>query len=241
MVVDTNQQNIKELKVSSAKVGDTFFLKLRLVLKISILLFVNSVASAQFLDSINAHLHVKPELTGSIVSRSSFITTNLARIEGYRAGLSFNDRIEIGIAYNRLKTPIFLNRPIVNYKGDVTSADVRLKINYFSLYTEYVFYKRNKWILSAPIYIGFGHASLTPLKDGERLVNEERVSTFIYEPYLTAEYMIIKYVSAEAGVGYRLGSLQKKMGLSVNSPMYIFVVNVYYYSLYKDIKAKLIH
>lgn len=241
MVVDTNQHKITISKVSSAMVGDTFFLSLY-SFWVTLFICVLTISSkAQFLDSINYHLHSKPELTGSIVSRSSFITSNLARIEGYRVGISFNDAVEFGIAYNRLKTPIYLKRSVYNFKGEVITSDVQLKINYFSLYTEYVFYKRNKWILTAPLFIGAGHASLISTLPNERLVNEERVGCFIYEPYITAEYMLIKYVSAEAGVGYRLGTLEKKMGLSINSPMYIFVINVYYYSLYKDIKAKLTH
>lgn len=230
----------KYFKVSSICIGDTFFLLRSSLLLLFFAVLFHISTSAQFLDSLNFALHAKPELTGSIISRSSFITSNLARIEGYRVGISFDDRLEFGIAYNRLKTPIILKRAVVNNKNEALLGDAQLKLNYISIYSEYIFYKNRKWVLTAPLLIGYGHAKLIASGTGENLVNNEVSGCFIYEPYLTAEYLLIRYLSLEAGVGYRIGTIQNNLGFSINSPMYIFVLNVYYYTLYKDIRAKII-
>jgi len=192
----------------------TFFFFLFLLLVGST--FEGYAQSVNLSDSLKNVFTKKPTLTGKLDSRNSFITGKSAQIRGVKVGVSFGNRMILGLGYNWLNTD-FLESVQTN-EGSV-KADIRFQ--YLAPFVEYVFYKKNNWQADIPVQIGFGRSFLTYEKYGARYV-VERNNIVLYEPSMIVEYQVLGIFGIGGGVGYRLMlKNNREIDQQFTSPMYI--------------------
>ncbi len=199
--------------------------------------FFSVSAQEEFIDDIKFSLQQKPSPDFRIDSRHSFVANRVARIFGVKAGLDYNEKVKLGLGFNFLWNDVQQQRVLTNELGDLDTLDATFKLNYFSPYFEYVFYRENNWQISVLGLVGVGKSRFdyTDNTGFEGSINNSWV--FLWEPYMSAEYRVWKYLGIGAGVGYRLAYSSNTFTRSrLSSPIYILKLKVYMKDLLKDLK-----
>jgi len=114
------------------------------------------------------------------------------------AGISFGQRLTLGLGYNWIGNEI---EQIEVVNGVVHTTDVKLR--YVAPFVEYSFYKKGNWEAMVPLQIGFGKSFL----QYEALGSKNRLfenNVILYEPGMNIEYKILNLIGVGAGLGYRI-------------------------------------
>lgn len=197
------------------------------------LLSANTIWAQQFEEELRSALKTTPKLDVRLDSRHSFISTSGVRIFGVKLGLQYDNKLSIGLGYNRLVSEILNDE--IKHKSDTYLGE--LQYNYISPYLEYIFYQDEQWELSIPVQFGIGNAFYSNSSEsGPERLNLKTVIS--YEPAITFQYRFLKYFGAGMGVGYRLMLVpNNQIEERFTSPVYLFKFKIYFQELYRDIKA----
>ena len=193
--------------------------------------------SAQLLDSIGMFLQEKPRLTVGLDSRGSFISNQNVRMMGVKVGLEHAGRVRYGIGYSFLRTPIERERQVVE-NGMTRTVTTRVRLGYVTPYFSYAFYQRGPWEVSIPVQVGIGGGSLVYDDLEGRTQKLKRAFVFLYEPAMTVQYRFLKYFAVGGGLGYRLAFTNASLDESLNAPVYILGVRVFFGDVYKDLRRE---
>jgi len=206
-----------------------------------LLLFsVSQSGHAQFFDAIEESLQHKATLDAKFDSRNSFIGARYARIFGVKLGLDYNDTFKAGIGYNWLSSDIYKTLTVTDFNIN-ESYDIRAQyhLSYFAPYAEYVFYQDDPWEISILVLVGGGWAKYSYWDRYWNHVTTDPEFVFLYEPYMTAQYRLFKYVGVGAGVGYRLAMSSDRFSRTrLNSPIYVLKLKIYASDIYRDLKDR---
>ncbi len=190
------------------------------------------------LDTIKWAFQQNPHLFAKLDTRNSFIENSRAKIFGVKIGLNFGKRVHIGIGYNQLYPPArdfdsyYYFKKSANKIDSVTS---RLRLFYISTHIEYIFYQTKHWELSIPLQIGIGKSYYVYSILNKKGRTQENWN-FIYEPAVSVEYKIVKWIGVGADVGFRFAiTNDRKINQKFNSPTYAFKLLIYYNEIFKSI------
>lgn len=199
------------------------------------------LSNAQLFDSIKVSLKKKPRPEFKFDSRHSFISADLARIYGIKAGLEYNKMFSVGVGYNWLSSNISTRGRVLNSRDEFETVEKRLRFEYITPYAQYDFYINDPWRISILALVGVGRSYFTYSDRYSENLSSEKKWVFMYEPYMSAEYKFLKYFGVGAGVGYRLSfSVDKLSRQKLNSPIYVFKFKMYLTEFYRDnIKPRL--
>jgi len=213
---------------------------LRIILVSLCFLFIEAKAQPT-LDTIKDCLKQKPQLFGKLDSRNSFISNSRAKIFGVKLGLNYGNRLHFGIGYNQLyPNAKNFDKQVYYIKSNniPDSATAKLKLFYFSTHVEYVYYQNNNWQLSIPLQIGLGKTYYQYDLDGKKKEMESTI-VFIYEPAVSIEYKVLKWIGVGADVGFRfMVTDYRRLNQKFNSPTYAFKILIYYNEIYKSVFKK---
>lgn len=193
----------------------------------------------QFIEEINDAFKAKPTFQFRIDTRNSFISARIARILGLKVGLLYNNKVEVGLGYNRLWSMIDQHRKITSTGGGTITVNSTYRLWYLSPYMEYAFYDENKWRFSILAMVGAGPSWFQYSDENRKKQETAKKMVYLWEPYMTAEYAVIDWVTAGFGVGYRLnysGNTFSRKNL--NSPIYVLKLSVDYPRLLKHFKQR---
>lgn len=185
-------------------------------------------SNAQLMDSVRRDLQHKPVFHYKLDSRSAFIGNRNANIWGIKVGIGFNRNIKFGIGYNYLKSRLpAKENVVVPYTGTLMKA--RLRLRYLSFYTEYIYYRKNKWELSVPVQIGLGKTNYVSFLNPESNYQTPKHFIFLYEPCLSVNYRIIPFVAVGTEMGLRLALFKnRQIKEQITAPIYVFRVSIYW-------------
>ena len=199
-------------------------------------LFLATASSlrAQLLDSISLFMQEPPRLTVRLDTRGSFISNENVRLFGVKGGLEHAGRVQYGVGYNFLITPVERVREIEG-AGLVTT---RLRLWYVSLYFDYAFYERGPWEVRIPVQLGIGAGSVAYRDvEGRRQVLQ-RTMLFFYEPAMTVHYHFLRYFAVGGGIGYRLVlRTSASLGEHFTAPTYLFGLRIAFGDIWRDVQG----
>lgn len=177
---------------------------------------------------------VKPKPLLKLSATNSFITNNIAKFRAIQLGLNFDNVTKVGIGYNWLASNI--NRPLVINGENIVGNQGELRMRYVAPFIEYTFLEREKYLMTIPVQIGIGSGNFKyKLEDGSKLMTE-KVAIGFYEPGMTFEYKLWKYLGVGAGIGYRLMFIgNKNFEDQFTSPTYSIKVKLYFGRFVKDV------
>lgn len=214
---------------------------MRKLLYIFSFLWALSATAQPTLDTIKYSLKQKPHLFGKFDTRNSFIDNSRAKIFGLKTGLNFGNRLYFGIGYNQLNPPSQDFDKIiytVNANNELEKTTAMLRLVYFSIHAEYVFYQTKHWELSMPLQFGVGQTYYKYNQFGKRKVIDKDYN-FIYEPAVSVEYKFVKWAGIGADIGYRfILTSYKSLNQKFTSPTYAFKLLIYYNEIVKSIFPK---
>jgi hypothetical protein len=199
---------------------------------------IHTVKAQSTLDTIIACLKQKPRLFAKLDSRNSFINNELVNILGAKAGIIYGKRLSFGIGYSQLyKAPQNLNEEIhYTDASGVENVSIKgLRLFYISANIEYVFYQTKHWELSMPLQIGVGQTHYQYELNGIKVKSEKNIN-FIYEPTISVDYKLIKWVGVGVDFGYRfMVANSSKLKQNFNAPIVTFDILIYYSEIYKSL------
>jgi hypothetical protein len=99
----------------------------------------------------------------------------------------------------------------------------------------YTFYQTKHWELTMPLQIGVGDAYYQYQLNGVKTKTDENIN-FIYEPTISVNYKIIKWIGIEADLGYRFIVTQnKRLNQQLNAPIFALGISIYYSEIFKSV------
>lgn len=205
--------------------------------------FACFVVAQPTLDTIKNCFKFKPHPFIKLDSRNSFISNSRAKITGCKLGVDYANRLQFGLGFNLLyPSPSYFDEPIsyVNSDGLAVTANGALKLWYVSAHTEYAYYKTPQWRLSILLQFG-GGKTYYQYRNSMGLKQEARQSlVFIYEPAISIEYKVIRWLGIGADTGFRfMITNYNNVNQKFNSPTYAFKLLIYYNEIYKYALDKL--
>ena len=211
----------------------------------SILLFIclltTSILAQPTLDTIQQSLAKRPHIFGKFDTRNSFIDNSRAKIFGLKAGLNYDNRLFFGIGYNQLNPPskdFDKEISILNANNELEKTTAMLRLVYFSVHVEYVFYQTKHWQLSMPLQFGVGQTYYKYNQLGKRKVME-RDYNFIYEPAVSVEYKFVKWIGVGVDIGYRfMLTSYTRLNQKFTAPTYAFKLLIYNNEVIKSLFPK---
>lgn len=196
------------------------------------MLLAGLAGRAQLLDSIALFTGKPPKPAVKLDTRGSFIRNQAVRLFGVKAGLEHAGRVQYGIGYSFLLSPV--ERPMeVEGQGEVMT---RLRFGYVTPYFEYAFYQRGPWEARIPVQFGIGGGSLTYRDEEGRKRKLRGATVFLYEPSMTIQYRFLRYFGVGAGWGYRLAFTGADLGENLTAPIYLFGLKVFFGDLWRDMR-----
>lgn len=187
-------------------------------------------------------LQEQPQLFGKLDTRNSFISNSRAKIFGCKLGLNYANRLHFGVGYNQLYPPARdFDEKIyfISSTGGADSSVAALKLFYISTHAEYAYYQTRNWNLSILLQVGAGKTYYQYLRDNQKnRMNENFI--FIYEPAISVEYKLIKWLGLGVDAGFRFMIADyRKINGKFNSPTYAFKLLIYYNEIYKSLSKEI--
>ncbi|MFT6845028.1 MAG: hypothetical protein ACJAUV_001218 [Flavobacteriales bacterium] len=203
---------------------------------ISVCFVVMSLTSyGQVFDYLEKQFKEKPKFSLRLDTRNSFISNQAAKIRGIKFGLQYGDDIRVGMSFNWLDKKFKSSKQFL-VDGELINAD--LDFGYIGFYFEYIFFKSKKLELSIPVQVGLGSTFMGYDKGGET-VRYYQNPIIVYEPSMTANYKIWRYIGVGTGMGYRLMLINNSdVEGNFNSPVYVLKLNVYFGEMYRSVFKK---
>jgi hypothetical protein len=206
----------------------------RLLLLIALLTALSSATSAQWLDTVNYSLKQRPKFFLNLTTFSSVVSGNVVRFSGFRAGLNYNKRVKFGAGFYGLNTQVVSSILVEDDTGSY-ATDAELRLDFFSVSAEYIFFHRPPWQFSfIPFQISVGAGYYDYIRSSDKVrTSTPRQSVVLYEPALMGQYSIFRWLGLGASAGYRFrlhASRELKQDLS--APTFSFGLRLFVDELY---------
>ncbi len=189
------------------------------------------IAQAQLLDSISHFTQQRPKVVVKLDSRGSFIDNQNVKMMGIKLGLEHGGRFQYGLGYTFLYSRVEMNQAVLGL-GEVP---VHLRLGYVCPYVEYAFYQRGRWEVRVPVQFGLGGGTLLYTDGVGRLQPLRHAFIFLYEPSMTVQYTLFRYLGLGAGWGYRLAIADADLGVRLTAPVYTFGLKVFFGEIWSDL------
>lgn len=175
-------------------------MKLKLI---CIFTLISFFVKGQFLDTFKVFLHSRPSIDARLESRYSFINNSATKVTGLKLGVSFKRKLRLGLGYSWLDTDVFEKRTIMDGNGNLFNTKDYFKFGYVCFYADFVFHKTKRWQLSVPIQCGTG-MYWTQYKDGIKIIKSKKRLLLFYEPGITIQFKVTKWLGLGLDVCGRL-------------------------------------
>ncbi|MGE0568319.1 MAG: hypothetical protein AB7O73_10250 [Bacteroidia bacterium] len=187
-----------------------------------IIILFASLSKAQFQDSLTTILNGKSSIDARIETRYSFIDNELINVRGVRLGVAYKRKLRIGGGISWLKSELPFEFTTVGIGGtEIDTVTKYLKFAYLSYYIDFVFHRTKRWQLSVPIQAGAGMSWFQTKKEYYLNYGDAKYFLLLYEPGITVQFKIFKWLGLGTDVGYRFVlKNNKKIGERLLSPTY---------------------
>ncbi len=181
------------------------------------------------LDSVFFSLSQRPRFFFQLDAANSFVSGSGANAIGFRAGLDFHKRIKFGTGFYTVISDIVENKYVEKYD---TFYNAKLQVNYYTTFADLVLYTYERWQFSLQNQLGIGNSYFWyyPNREGNKKKTENINSGMImlYEPMLSGQFKILKWVGVGFGTGYRIMLVNnKEIDHKLSSPVYAIKLKIF--------------
>ena len=214
----------------------------------SALIFLFTLLTLQVLAQNTEEEKVKNdvELKVKLSSRRTFVSNKNASLLGLRVGLMFKKKYEFGLGvyssgfFNLKKNVLDVPKFVIDEgNGETRPALADIGFGYISIYGEYVFLNRKKWLLTVNSQYGRGIGVLDVKELDGTFIHEIRVRKNFIEHSAKATYALTSWFDLIGGLGYRyLLNENEIVRQAFTSPIYIMSFNIDFFDLFRKKKPK---
>ena len=98
------------------------------------------------------------------------------------------------------------------------------------------FLKKEKYSCAIPVQLGFGKTLFEYRNGSNELKKTNSISIAFYEPAITFEYIVLKYIGIGGGIGFRLMFIgNKRLNDNFTAPFYLLRAKIFFGDVLKDI------
>ena len=190
-------------------------------------------SSAQVMDSLRAGIDRRASFTFKFDTRNSFISNRRGEIFGVKLGVEFDRKLRVGGGVHWLTSALSADRVMTDAAGKPVIVPAYLQMRYLAYYVEYVYFKTKRWELSIPFQFGGGDTRYSYEHAGRTYTDSKKIIA-IYEPGISTQFKIFRWMGVGADVGLRVMVINNKaIKENFNSPTYAFKLLVWYDELFK--------
>ena len=186
------------------------------------------------MDTVQYSLKQKPKIFFNLTTFNSTVSGEFVAFSGIRVGLNYNKRVKFGLGLYGLNTQVVSS---IRVEGDSSyDTNAELKLAFFALSAEYVFFHRYPWQFSfVPFQIALGEGHYEYVKEPDKIRTETtKQSIVLYEPSVMGQYSIFRWIGLGASVGYRFRLYSdKELKEDLSSPTFSFGLRLFVDELYK--------
>ncbi len=181
-------------------------------------------AKAQFLDSLNHTFRSSANIDARLESRFSFFKNEVLTVSGVRLGVAYKRKLRMGggisWASNNYSSTFYEYNAL---KGQNDTLSKYLRLGYLCYYIDFVFHRTKRWQLSVPIQAGGGFVWWQKESVYKWKAEDKKFFLLLYEPGITVQYKIFRWLGAGTDIGYRFVlKNNKKIGERLLSPTFSF-------------------
>lgn len=168
-------------------------------------------------------------------SKATFISNRYAQIKSIKFGFNFGGKTTFGMGYNWYHGKIVRS---FDQAESIIPLTANLKFRYVSVFSEYTYFKNERWEATIPAQVGIGIMQYNQEFTKNRVPNAGGLF-MLYEPTSTITYRFLRYFGVGLGIGYRLVILlgpnpQKE---NLQSPIVTFMSKIYFDTVWNDMKG----
>jgi hypothetical protein len=191
---------------------------------------------AQILDTISYSLKQKPKFYLTLASFNTFIDGDYANIFRVKMGLSYNQRVKLGLGYSNLANNDVVTEIKIKGANSEFTTNGRLIYWNIGLSAEYFFYDNYPWQFSlAPFNVAFGKANYEYInRTDHKLTSTPAELVISYQPEISAQYSIFRWLGLGVTTGYRFTLLRsRKATQNLNAPLFAIDIRFFVDEVYK--------
>lgn len=208
----------------------------RLISIFLLIILFAPVTKSQFIDTLVYSVKKVPMPFFAFESSNSFVGGTSAWITGYKVGITFNGRLSTGYGWYKLVSDIVENKTIVGLSGNDSVVPAQLKMKYKAISLSYVYFKNQKWILSATMQPAWGESYFEyfiSAGDREQAFNHK---VNMIEIGSGAAYKVFPWIGLGAGLGYRIMTKNNpSIDYNFNTVNYYLGLRVFIDEIYKSV------
>ena len=206
-----------------------------------LIVLLSRPVNAQLSDTIKYSLQQKPKFFLTLVSFNTIIDDQYASIGGLRLGLNYNQRIRFGLGFFNLTNNAVASTIHVSENSQDYYTLGALNFSFVSLSAEYFFFNDYPWQCTiTPIQFGFGGAKYGYVRHSDQeYVFTPSETIILYQPEISAQYSIFRWLGVGVTTGYRATLLRsKKYTQHLDAPLFALDVRLFIDEIYKMLFKK---
>lgn len=211
--------------------------RLKIIFIWMILFFLSANTKAQFLDTLVASFKQPHKFFFTVDFSKTFGANNGTDVIGFKLGSAQNQRIYYGLGYYILNTDVVKDKTVQKDNGVDTLVPAVLKLRYFTINAEYIFYRDNHWQFGAPINIGYGKTYFEYYKAEGQKAKTENSHSLLLTLGGSGHYKFCPWVGLGFGLGYAttMGT-NKNVDENFNGMTYSFGVKIFFDEIYETLR-----
>ena len=172
-------------------------------------------------------------------ARRSYFKNQKVKINGLRFGAQFKGVHRFGLGFYALNDKINITNINVNKLDAKTPSNVKISVNFATLFYERVVYRTKKWEITTPLYIGNGQLKSEYLNIYGNYKSLEKKSFSVFGFSIGAKYYLLDWLAPKVSLGYRYTyNTLPEVSNALNKPFYAFGISVSPITLLKSLLNK---
>lgn len=160
-------------------------------------------------------------------ARRSYFNSQKVKINGLRIGAQYKGVHRFGFGFYGLSQSITIKNVVVNELDAPQTTDLRINVDFSTLFYERVFYKVPKWEISLPAYLGSGKLRSEYINNLGNYQPLDKTPFSVLGLGISGKYYIFTWLAPRVTIGHRFTyNTNKEIRSAFNKPFYTFGISI---------------
>ena len=172
-------------------------------------------------------------------ARRSYFRDQKVKINGLRLGAQYNGVHRFGFGFYALKKKIFLKDVFIDEIDAQTPTNLRINLQFTTIFYERILFKIPKWEVALPTYLGNGNISTEYINNFGNYKTQTKTKFTVLGLGVNTKYYIFPWLAPRLTFGHRfVYNKNPEIMKALNKPFYAFGLSINPLALYRDLFKK---